>query len=338
MILVTGGTGFLGRNMLPILLESGYQVRLITRTPEKYDWLQNLNVEIVQTDIADTEAVFKAATGVRYIIHAAGLFRFFGEPDEFEHTNILGTCNILEAARQEGIEKLVHVSTIAVAGFPRNDTLITEETPPNPVDDYQRTKLEGEQMVQKYVQEFGVPAVIARGGAFYGPYGRYAFNKLFFEDPLIHHWPMGVDGGRHITFPAYIKDVARGILLCLEKGHAGEIYNIASQSVSQREVEKLIAKISGTSAFRFPAPGQMMIPIAWLLTQMSKLTHRELLYLITMKPYILGDWNVSIEKAKRELGFSPTPLEVGIRETLDWYVESQLWKPRKGTYAKNRNR
>lgn len=335
MILVTGGTGFLGRNMLPILIDSGYRVRLITRTPEKYDWLKNLDLEIVRADIADAEAVFRAATGVKYIIHAAGLFRFFGQPQDFEHTNIIGTCNILEAARQEGVEKLVHVSTIAVAGFLRHPTLITEDTPPNPVDDYQRTKLEGEHIVQKYVQEYGVPAVIARGGAFYGPHGRYAFNKLFFDDPLIHHWPMGVDGGKHITFPAYIKDVARGILLCLEKGRVGEIYNIASQSLSQREVEKLIAEISGTSAFRFPAPGIFMIPVAWLMTQLSKFTHRELLYVLTMKPYILGEWQVSIEKARRELGFEPTPLAVGIRETLDWYIESGLWK---GNYAKNRHR
>lgn len=332
MILVTGGTGFLGRNLLPFLLESGYRVRLITRTPEKYPWLANLNVEIIQTDIADAEAVYRAATGVRYIIHAAGLFRFLGEPESFEHTNIIGTCNILEAARQEGVEKLVHVSTIAVAGFPRPGQVITEDTPPNPMDDYQRTKLAGEQLVQHYIQEYGVPAVIARGGAFYGPHGRYAFNKLFFEDPLIHHWPMGVDRGRHITFPVYIKDMARGILLCLEQGRAGEIYNICSQSVPQRDVEKLIAKISGTSAFRFPAPGKLMIPIAWLMTQLSRFTGRELLYVLNMKPYILGDWTVSIDKARRELGFEPTPLSEGIRETLSWYVESGLWKNAKNRY------
>lgn len=331
MILVTGGTGFLGRNLLPILCEAGYEVRVISRTPQAYPWLADLCVEAIQADIADAAAVHAAAKGVRYIIHAAGLFRFFGRTDDFDHTNIDGTRNILEAAAAAGVEKLVHVSTIAVAGFPRDPTQIIDEAyPSQPIDDYQRTKVAGEKLVLEHVQRHGVPAVILRGGAFYGPHGRYAFNKLFFEDPLINHLPMGVDWGRHITFPVYIKDMARGCLLGLEKGRAGEIYNICSQSLTHREVERTIARLSGTSAFRIPAPGRVMVPFARFLTWLSRLSGREQKYVITMRPYILGEWNVSIEKARRELGFQPTPFETGVRETLQWYAESGLWKPKKG--------
>jgi nucleoside-diphosphate-sugar epimerase len=330
LILVTGGTGFLGRNMLPILLDAGYAVRVITRHPDAYPWLADLDVEIIQADVADAEAMCQAAQGARYIIHAAGLFRFFGRPQEFEGTNILGTKHILDAAICAGVEKIVHVSTIAVAGYPRDPRLvIDEEYPPQPFDDYQRTKLAGEHIVLQHIAAHQVPAVIIRGGAFYGPYGRYAFNKLFFEDPLIHHLPMGVDGGRHITFPAYIKDVARGILSGLEKGRPGEIYNISGHSLPHREVEKTIARVSGTSAFRIPSPSRLMVPVASLLTQLSKLTGHELLYVRNMEPYILGEWNVSIDKACRELGYEPTPFEIGVRETLQWYIESGLWKPRK---------
>lgn len=334
MILVTGGTGFLGRNMLPILNELGYRVRLITRTPEDYPWLKELDVDIVRADIAQGAVIEKAAEGVQYVIHAAGLWRFWGKKQDFSKTNILGTRNLLQAAKRAGVEKFVHVSTVAVAGFPRNPTIVIDEDhPPNPVDDYQRTKLAGEQLVLRYALEHDLPAVIARGGAFYGPYGRYAFNKLFFEDPLLHKWPMGVDGGQHMTFPAYVKDVARGLLLCLEKGRPGEIYNISSQSMKQRDIEKLIAHISGTSPFRFHAPGRMMVPIARFLTWLSELTDRELLYVVTMRPYILGDWNVSIEKAQRELGYTPTPFEQGVRETLQWYVDAGLWKTKKGSFT-----
>lgn len=223
MILVTGGTGFLGRNMLPILCQRGYPVRVITRTPDEYPWLPALGVEVLQADITDANAVRQAVKGARYVIHAAGLFRFWGKSRDFEATNALGTQNILEAARHENVEKLVYVSTIAVAGYPRGHAIIDEDYPSQPHDPYQQSKLDAEEMILKYVQGHGFPAVIARGGAFYGPYGRYAFNKLFFEDPLIRHLPMGVDSGKHITFPAYIKDVAHGLLLCLGKGnHAQE--------------------------------------------------------------------------------------------------------------------
>jgi len=327
LILVTGGTGFLGRNMLPILLASGNHVRVITRYPTAYPWLHDLGVEVIGADIADADAMRRAAEGCRYIIHAAALFRFWGKRQQFDTTNIRGTRNMLEAALHAGVEKIVHVSTIAVAGYPSDSQqVITEATPSNPIDDYQRTKLQGEELVLQMVREVGVPAVIVRGGAFYGPHGRYAFNKLFFEDPLMHHLPMGVDGGRHLTFPAYIKDVARGILLGLEKGTPGEVYNISSQSLTHREVERTIARLSGTSPFRVHAPSWLMVPVARVMTLLSELTGRELLYVVNMKPYILGEWNVSIEKARRELGYEPTPFETGVRETLAWYIESGLWK------------
>jgi dihydroflavonol-4-reductase len=330
LILVTGGTGFLGRNLLPILLDAGYPVRLISRQPEKYPWLRDLNVEVVTADVVEREKVFAAMQGVRYVVHGAGLFRFWGQTSDFEQTNIRGTQNILEAAAQVGIEKLVHVSTIAVAGYPRDPQRIIDEAYVcQPMDDYQRSKAAGEQQVLDAVRELGVPAVIVRGGAFYGPHGRYAFNKLFFEDPLINHLPMGVDGGRHLTFPAYIKDVARGLLLGLEKGRPGEVYNVSSQTLKHREVERIIARISGTSAFRLHAPRVMMVQVARLLTWLTELTGRERRYVLTMEPYIFGEWNVSIEKARQELGFQPTSFEQGVRETLQWYIDEGLWKSKR---------
>ena len=330
MILVTGGTGFLGRNLLPILLDAGYPVRLISRQPENYPWLADLDIEVITADVVEREKVFAAMEGVRYVVHGAGLFRFWGQTSDFEQTNIRGTQNILEAAAHVGIEKLVHVSTIAVAGYPRDPKrIIDEDYVCQPMDDYQRSKVIGEQQALAAVQELGVPAVIIRGGAFYGPHGRYAFNKLFFEDPLANHLPMGVDGGKHLTFPAYIKDVARGLLLGLEKGRPGEVYNISSQTLTHREVERTIARISRTSAFRLHAPRVLMIQVARLLTLLTELTGRERRYVITMEPYIFGEWNVSIEKARQELGFEPTPFEEGVRETLQWYIDAGLWKTKR---------
>lgn len=337
MILVTGGTGFLGRNMLPILLEAGYGVRVVTRTPQAYPWLKKLDVDIIQADIADKEAMYQAAKGAQYIIHAAALFKFFGKTKDFDETNIRGTHNMLEAAAAAGVEKMVHVSTIAVAGQPSNpNQIIDEHYPPQPVDDYQRTKLAGEHIVLQHIASNDVPVVIMRGAGFYGPYGRYAFNRLFFEDPLLKKIFVGVDGGRHITFPVYIKDMARGILLGLEKGTPGEIYNLCSQSMPQYQVENLISEIAGIPKFRFRPPGFVMMQVARFLTVLSNLTGREMLYVTNLAPYVFGEWNVSIQKAKDELGFAPTPFEQGVRETLQWYVESGLWKPRRGEWSQYR--
>jgi nucleoside-diphosphate-sugar epimerase len=316
--------------MLPILLEHGYQVRVISRHPQDYPWLKELPVEVIAADIEDGAAMHQAAQGVRYIIHAAGLFRFWGKKQDFEETNFLGTRNMLDAALAAGVEKMVHVSTIAVAGFPRNrQTVIDETYPPQPTNNYQRTKLKAEQLALEYFHQHQLPIVSIRGGAFYGPYGRYGFNQVFIEDPLFNFLPLGVDGGQHVMFPAYVKDVAKGILLGLEKGRPGEIYNINSQALNHRQINEAVAKIAGTSPFRLYAPGVLMLALAQVLTWVSSLVGREMHYVVDMKPYTFGEWNVSIEKARRELGYEPTPLEVGIRETLDWYASEGLWKWRK---------
>jgi nucleoside-diphosphate-sugar epimerase len=327
LILVTGGTGFLGRNLLPILVESGYQVRVISRHPQDYPWLKSLPVEVIQADIEDGGAMHRAAQGAQYILHGAGLFRFWGKSEDFRDTNILGTRNMLEAARSAKVEKLVHISTIAVAGFPRDPRQIIDENyPPQPTDDYQRSKLKAEELVLDYYRQEGLPVVILRGGAFYGPHGRYGFNQVFIEDPLFNFLPLGVDGGRHIMFPAYIKDVARGALLALEKGRPGELYNLCSQSLSHKDINRVVAEVSQKFPFRFYSPGLLMVLVARVLTWISELRGREMHYVMNMQPYTFGEWNVSIEKAKRELGFIPTPFEQGIRETLDWYQEVGLWR------------
>lgn len=327
LILVTGGTGFLGRNLLPILLESGYPVRVVTRYPDRYAWLGKLDVEICQADVRDRDAMFEAAQGCRYVVHAAGKFRFWGNPEQFQRTNVEGSKNVMDAALAAGVQKFIHISTVVVIGTPQTDGEIDESHPANPVDGYQRSKLAAEQLALRHFQEDNLPVVVLRPGAFYGPYGRYAFNRMFFEDPLRGR-PIGVADGRYYTFPAYIKDVAHAIILALEKGRPGEIYNICSQYLTHRKVDDIIAEEASIPRFHLYFPAWLMVPFAQLLTFLGKVLGREPYYPITLKSYILNDWKVSSAKAKRELGFKPTPFRDGVRETLNWYREIGIWQPK----------
>lgn len=318
MIFVTGGTGFLGHNLLPMLCEAGYAVRMISREPEQHPWLKTLNLEVIRADVTDRAAMFEAIQGCRYVVHAAGKFRFWGKREQFLETNVTGSQNVMDAALAAGVEKFIHISTVVVIGNPISLQEIDETHPANPADAYQESKLAGENVALHYYHEHGLPVVILRPGAFYGPHGRYAFNKMFFEDPL-RGLPVGVNRGQYNTFPAYIKDVARSVIQALEKGRPGEIYNICSQYLTHREVDRIIAAEAGLSNFHVYFPGFVMIPFAWLLTGLGKLTGREPKYPINLRSYIFNDWRVSTEKAKRELGFQPTPFDQGVRETLEWY-------------------
>jgi len=319
-VLITGATGFLGHALCPYLVERGYRLRAFVRPSSAWHFLRPLGVELAWGDIRDPEAVRAATDGCRMVVHAAGKFRFWGRREDFFAINLEGTRNALEAAWRAGVERFVYISTIAVIGAPRANVVVDETYPPTPWDDYQRSKLAAERLTLRYQQAYGLPTLVLRPGAFYGPGGRYAFNRLFFEDPL-KGLPMQVHGGRHINFPVYIEDVAQAIDLALKRGRPGEIYNISGPCLSHKEVNDIIDRLLGYRILRFNAPAGVMLALARAWTWLSRYTKREPYYPINLALYVFYDWKVSSEKAQRELGFVPTPFEEGARATLAWYRE-----------------
>ncbi len=330
MILITGATGFLGHNLVPMLVQAGYAVRALVRPTSNTDFLEALGVELAYTDdIANQTAVQEACQGCDQIIHAAGLFRFWGEPEEFWQTNVEGTTAVLNAALSHNVSRFIYISTIAVVGTTPAQEVIDENTVCRPQEPYQLSKLEAETRVLAYGQE-GLPVIVLRPGAFYGPWGRYAFNRLFFEEPL-RGWRIRVDGGKHITFPVFVPDVAQGIMLALDKGEPGEIYNISGCSLTHNEVNNIVSDLAGIGHWRLNIPSSMVVLLARTWTALSRFTHKEPFYPINMAPYVFQDWHISTAKAEKELGFVPTSFEKGAYQTLKWYKEQGILKLRRFT-------
>jgi dihydroflavonol-4-reductase len=324
-IFVTGGTGHLGRALLPLLVESGFHVRALTRQPDRHTWLAPLGVEVVQGDVTDADLMRRAVEGCRYVVHAAGLFKFWGQRERFERTNVQGAENVMQAALAAHVEKYVHISTVVVVGNPLPGRWVDETHPTRPADPYQRSKLEGETRALKYHREQGLPVVILRPGAFYGPHSHYAFNRLFIED-AIKGIRIQVNSGRLVTFPVYTGDVAAGILSALERGRSGEIYNLCGETFTHWEANRIISEEAGLPYFRLNVPGWMMIALAYLWTALSEYTRVEPYYPINLRSYVFNNWRVSSEKARRELGFNPIPFREGVRRTLQWYEETGFWR------------
>lgn len=322
---VTGGTGFLGHSLLPRLIAGGYHVRALSRHPEQYAWLNALPVEIITGDIEDQQIVEKAVEGVDYVVHAAARFRFWGDQAAFEQTNVRGAANVLNAAVRAGVKKYVHVSTLVVIGTPLSNRTIDETHPTHPIDPYQRSKLHGEQVALDYFRDQGLPVVVLRPGAFYGPNGRYAFNRLFIEDAL-KGLLIKVDGGTHITFPVFIEDVAESIVLGLERGTPGEVYNICGETLTHNEANAIVSEEAGISKFRLNLPGWMLIMLARGWTCLSNYTKVEPYYPLNMRSYVFNNWRVSIDKACSQLGFRPLSFREGVRRTLDWYAAEGIFK------------
>ncbi len=324
MILVTGASGFLGRHLVTFLAPSGYSVRALVRVHSHTRYLRDL-AELVVGDVRDPDSVNRAVAGCQYVVHAAALFRFWGAEQDFEQTNVVGTANVMAAARRHNVEKVVHISTAAVVGVPPPEGVIDESTPCLPRDAYQRSKLHGENMVRMFCQGVHLPAVILRPGAFYGPWGHYAFNRLFFEDPL-KGLRIQVHRGRRLIFPVFVPDVARAILAALNLGRPGETYNVSGESITHRAANAIISRLAGLSPFRLNVPEPVMLTVARALTRLAEINKHEPYYPITLAPYVFKDWRVCSDKARAELGFAPTPFAEGARQTLEWYWNSGMYR------------
>jgi nucleoside-diphosphate-sugar epimerase len=319
MIFVTGGTGFLGRHLVPSLCHAGHTVRVLTRQPDKHHWLSHYpNVEIIQGDLLDRDILFKGVAGCKSVIHAGGIFRFWGNPDVFKATNALGTQHVLEAAVQAQVERFIHISTVAVIGQPDPARIVDETHPAYPVDAYQRSKWEAEQAAVESYERHGLPLVVLRPGAYYGPLGHYAFNRLFFKDPM-RGIIMQVNGGRYIIFPAYITDVVQGVMKALDVARLGEVYNICGDWISHKDAFDIICQEANIQWPRLTIPGWMGIAASRALEAISTITRTEPFWPLNLRSYVYNNWRVSSEKARRELEFRPTEFREGARRTIAWY-------------------
>lgn len=325
-ILVTGGTGFLGRTLVPYLARIGYRQRVLTRNPQHNRWLTTLKqVKVVSGDLLDIVSLRSAAQGCRYVVHAGGLFSMWNDAESFRLHNVIGTRNLLCTIQETEVERIVHVSSIAVIGKPSTDP-ITEETPANPADAYQSSKLATERVVWEFANK-NVNAVILRPGAFYGPFGQYAFNRLFFRDPM-RGVIMQIHGGHHVIFPAFIRDVAHGIHLALEKGRNGELYNLCGDPITHRHAFDIVCDEAKLMWPRLNVPEWLGLAIARFLTGVANYTQQEPFWPQNLSSYVFNDWRVSTEKATRELGFIATDFRAGVRETLAWYQNNCPAYPR----------
>lgn len=319
MILVTGATGFLGRNLCEYLTQQGYRLRALARPASDVAFLEQLGVEIAPGDVTDAGSVRAAMQSCQYVVHAAAYFRLWGPPEPFVKTNVSGTRNVLQAALAANVKKFIHISTIIVVGPQKPGVVITEATPrrPYPSDNYAKTKSKGECLALEYFKR-GLPVVILRLGALYGPYGHYAFNRIFFEE-FLHNWRVEVHHGRHIIFPCYVQDAAQAIESALHQGQVGEIYNVSNQSISHREANTIISCLAGRSNWRLNVPRWLMLQFVKLLELIAYFTKREPFYPKNLEPYVFYDWVVNSTKARQELSFNPSTFTEGAQHTLEWY-------------------
>lgn len=319
-VLVTGATGFTGGHLARALKGRGYRVRALVRDSTDGSALAADGIDVVTGDITDAGAVAAASNGVDVIYHIAALFRSAGHPDSYyRDVNVAGTRHILDAAAQHNVGRVVHCSTVGVHGA-ISEVPSDEDSPFNPGDIYQETKLEAEVLAQEAFRD-GLPGVVARPAGIYGP-GDLRFLKLF-RAVRSGHFRMFGSGEvpYHLT---YIDDLVSGLILCGEAPQAvGGTYILAGDEfVSLNELVRLVAEAVGVDPPRGRLPLWPLMTAAILCERMCRplgidppLHKRRVEFFIKPRAFTNA-------RAKRELGFQPqVPLSEGLRRTARWYVE-----------------
>jgi len=318
-VFVTGGTGFIGGEVARQLRARGDDVACLVRNPDKGKTVAALGCELVAGDLSDREAIRAGMEGCDAVIHAAAMYEV-GIPKSqhpaMRDANVVGTENVLGAARDAGIDKIVYVST--VGAFGNTHGRVVDESYEHPGKEftsyYEETKWEAHKVAQRMMAD-GLPCVIVQPGGVYGPGDTSQVADLLeqFLDgklPLLPFPDLGV-------CMTHVEDIAGGVLLALDKGRTGEDYVISGPVTTMREAIEVVAGISGRKAPKHAMPTALMKAMTPIGPLVGKLMGqppnlRELISSADGVTFWAGH-----EKATRELGYAPRGMEEGMRQTLE---------------------
>jgi dihydroflavonol-4-reductase len=314
--LVTGATGKVGHAVARALLERGHEVRVLVRNPGRASALLPAGVQAVRGDVTEPDTVRAAAAGCELVFNAMGLpEQWFADPDIFDRVNARGTETVVRAAAAAGARRVVHTSTIDVFHAEPGTAFDESEVADYPKGTaYERSKQRAEQLALAAAAEAGVELVIVNPAAVYGPGPPSSASlELGLLRPVVQgrrsQVPLLPPGGLSLV---YSTGLATGQLLAAERGKAGERYILCDGHMGFRALAETAVRIAG----RGKVPPVMPVPLAKAIA-----TGGEALSRVVRKPpllpkgqlhFFLWDARPQSGKARRELGWVPTPLEEGL--------------------------
>ncbi len=321
-VLVTGATGFIGGNLARELWRRGDDVRALVRPGSNRLTIENTGIVPVEGDILDRNSVDRAVQGCEAVFHVAAAYTFWSrDPAGVSRTNVEGTLNVLEAARQAGVSRTVYTSTVGTVGLPKKG-LGDEATPLDPKSlhgRYKRSKLQAEQEALALAAA-GMPLVVVNPTAPVGPWdvkptptGKMALDFLRRKIPAYLKTGMNL---------VDVADVVEGHILALEKGKPGERYILGNRNVSLKEIFDILSSMTGLPAPRIRAPYWLVVGVGYADRFVeSTLLRREPAIPVEGVLASKTPAYVSCEKAVRELGQPQRPIEDALKQAVDWFTD-----------------
>jgi NAD+-dependent farnesol dehydrogenase len=304
-ILVTGGTGYLGRAVVTALSARGHHVVLFARTATG----SGLPGRPFDGDIRDGDAVHAASQGCHAVVHMAALVSLWRpRPRDFDEVNVNGLRHVLAAARNAGARKVIYTSSfLALPPAGRSE--------PMQANDYQRTKVIAEQIAIR-AEDAGIPLIRMYPGVIYGP-GEFTEGNLvgrLVRDHLAGRLP-GVVGADRIWSCAYVEDVARGYVEAVERGRPGTQYMLGGENVAQRRVFEIVRELTGRP-LPWPIPHTVAAGAGAFEEFRARLTGAAPRVTRGAVNILRFDWPLDSSAAVRDLDYGITPLADGITRTV----------------------
>jgi nucleoside-diphosphate-sugar epimerase len=313
--LVTGGSGFIGQHLVTTLLAHGRRVRILDLRPPG----STTAVQYVQGSILDPELLQAALDDVDEVYHLAGLPGMWTQrKDDFHAVNAQGTATVIAVARERGVSRLLHCSTESILFRPScpasalaEDVSVTLDQMPGA---YTRSKMMGEQQALRAAAS-GFPVVIANPTMPIGPpNGNLTPPTLMLQYFLKRRVQIYLD---FIMNLVDVRDVALGLLLAMERGQTGQRYILGGENISLRKFLAIVSVISGRSTLRIPIPAIMAQTTAAVLEFMADhVTHTLPAGTVEGVRIASRSQALSIEKARRELGYAPRPIGGALEEAI----------------------
>jgi dihydroflavonol-4-reductase len=320
-VLVTGASGFVGSAVARALIARGVRPRVMLRASSPRGNLAGLDCEIVTGDLGDAASVERAVAGMRYVFHVAADYRLWTrDPSEMIRTNVEGTRAVMEAVLAQGVERVVHTSSVATLRLSGATGPVDETSPmtsEEAIGPYKRSKVMAERLVEAMTAEQALPAVIVNPSTPIGPRDiRPTPTGRIIVEAATGKVPAFIETGLNL---AHVDDIAEGHIRALEKGRIGERYVLGGQDVSLQQMLTVIAGLTDRKPPTVKLPRGPLYPLAVAAEAVARLTGKE--PFITVDALTMAQYRMffSSAKAERELGYVARPYVSAVAEAVEWF-------------------
>jgi len=327
LALVTGANGHLGNNLVRHLITKGIPVRASVRNINNKEPFEGLNCEVVQADITDKRSLVNALQGVHTFYAVGAAFKLWAKDPQRDlyDVNMIGTRNIVEAANEAGVRRIVYVSSIAALNYTQLPATESNGYNPDRRDWYYNSKNDGERLAFQLAKEYGVELVSVLPGAMIGGVTHGSLSVSFNIIDLIMKKEIPVETDITLNW-VDVQDVAEGCYQAALRGVDGERYILANEECTTiRETTKMARELFPEKKIKLPVvvPKPVLYAMAWLMEMSSKLSGKAPLLAVKDIAMFSGlQQNFDISKARAGLGFSPKTSKDAVRDAM-LYLEKR---------------